>query len=424
MDASERDRRNTPQDGLDRRHFLGNMLLGAASASLLSGAAGAAETARPDRPADGQEKRKIKLGILGCGGRGNWISQMFRSHGGFEIYAVADYFDAAAQAMGEKLGVAKERRFSGLSGYKKMYQCGIEAVDIVDVPYFYPEQARAAIEAGLHVYTAKPVAVDVPGTLSIGESGKLATQKRLCFLVDYQLPTDPAMIEIAKRVGGGALGTLAHISSIGFGWQGWPDPALGTTIESRLTKQIWLSDTALSGDTIVSYDIHIIDGILSVIGQRPVAACGRARTCRTEPHGDRTDVAAVIYEREDGLLWTHVTQAISNNFDVTTLTGSLLGMEATAHVAYSDKVFIRGGKQHYAGTIDNVFNKGVERNIASFHRNITEGHFENPTVQRAVDGHLTAILGREAAARRRYLTMEELLRENKRLTVSLEGLKA
>lgn len=45
---------------------------------------------------------------------------------------------------------------------------------------------------------------------------------------------------------------------------------------------------------------------------------------------------------------------------------------------HGDKGFIRGGKQHYAGTIDNVFNKGVERNIASFHRNITEGHFENP----------------------------------------------
>ena len=41
-----------------------------------------------------------------------------------------------------------------------------------------------------------------------------------------------------------------------------------------------------------------------------------------------------------------------------------------------------------------------------------------------MDGTLTAILGREATARRRYLTMEELLRENKKLEVDLTGLKS
>ena len=40
------------------------------------------------------------------------------------------------------------------------------------------------------------------------------------------------------------------------------------------------------------------------------------------------------------------------------------------------------------------------------------------------DGTLTAILGREAAARRKRLTMGELLKENKALKVDLSGLKA
>ena len=40
-----------------------------------------------------------------------------------------------------------------------------------------------------------------------------------------------------------------------------------------------------------------------------------------------------------------------------------------------------------------------------------------------MDGTLTAILGREAAARRRYLTMDEVLREAKHLSVDLTGLK-
>jgi hypothetical protein len=41
-----------------------------------------------------------------------------------------------------------------------------------------------------------------------------------------------------------------------------------------------------------------------------------------------------------------------------------------------------------------------------------------------VDGCLTTILGREAAARHGRMTMDELLKENKRLEVDLSGLKS
>ena len=412
-----------PVSSASRRQFLASALVAGASATLAGTLPSVAADPEAPSPTPPQFARKIKLGLIGCGGRGMWISKYFQQHGGYTFHAVADYFDNVAQAAGESLGVDKSRRFSGLSAYKRLLDSGVDAVAIEDVPYFYPEQAKTAVDAGRHVYMAKPVAVDVPGTLLIGETGKLATQKKLCFLIDYQLPTDPAIIEIGQRIRAGALGPIAHIASIGFGWQGWPDPPLGQTIESRLRDEIWLSDTALSGDTIVSYDIHIIDGVLAVGAQRPVAASGRARTCRPTPHGDRTDVAAVVYEQADGVIWTHVTQSITNNFDVTTLSASLFGMAASAHIQYGGKVFVRGGDKHYVGEVGAVFNEGVERNIAQFYRNITEGHFENATVQRAVDGTLTAILGREAAARRRYLTMEELLKENKSLEVNLAGLK-
>jgi predicted dehydrogenase len=412
------DTHTAPRPAVDRRRFLETMTAGAAlpwlGAELVSGAA----------PAEPKAERRIKLGLIGGGGRGNWIANLFRKHGGYELHAVADYFPEVADKTGDALGVDKSRRFSGLSGYKRLLASGVEAVAIEDVPYFYPEQASAAVEAGLHVYMAKPVAVDVPGTLAIGAAGKAATQKKLCFLVDYQLPTDPAVIELGRRVRDGATGPIAHILSLGFGWQGWPDPPLGKTLESRLRGQIWLSDTALSGDTIVSYDIHIIDGLLYVLGRRPVAASGRCRTCRSAPHGDRTDVASVIYEYDDGTLWTHVTQAISNNFDLTTLSASIFGMAATAHLQYGGKVYIRGGQKHYVGQVGSVFTEGVQRNIGEFHRNITTGRCDNLSVQRAVDGTLTAILGREAAARRGTLTMEQLVQENKPLSVSLAGMKS
>jgi predicted dehydrogenase len=43
-------------------------------------------------------KCQIKLGVVGCGGRGLWIAKLFKAHGGYEMYAVADYF----QHVGDK----------------------------------------------------------------------------------------------------------------------------------------------------------------------------------------------------------------------------------------------------------------------------------------------------------------------------------
>jgi hypothetical protein len=44
--------------------------------------------------------------------------------------------------------------------------------------------------------------------------------------------------------------------------------------------------------------------------------------------------------------------------------------------------------------------------------------------RRPIDGCLACILGREAAARGTELTMEQVLKENRKLEVDLTGLKA
>jgi len=177
------------------------------------------------------------------------------------------------------------------------------------------------------------------------------------------------------------------------------------------------------GDVILFYDIHIVDGVIWVMGKKPVSACGRSRICRPNPHGDRTDCGEMTFEYDDGTLWTHVVHALNDNPDTPSLSASFYGTEATAHIQYGGKVFVRGGAKHYVGQIGSIYDDGVVRNVAEFYRNLTEGHFDNPTARRAVDGTLTGILGREAAARRRYLTMEELIRDNKKLEADLTGFR-
>ena len=55
------------------------------------------------------------------------------------------------------------------------------------------------MEAGLHVYLAKPVAVDVPGCQSIQETGRQARRKGQVFLVDFQTRTNEFFIEALRR---------------------------------------------------------------------------------------------------------------------------------------------------------------------------------------------------------------------------------
>ena len=117
---------------------------------------------------------------MGQGGRGGWIANFVARHGGFRITAVADYFEAVAQAAGERRQVPRERRFSGLDGYKRLLDSKVDAVFLETPPYFFPAHARAAVAAGCHVYMAKPVAVDVPGCLEILETGRQAARTKRC----------------------------------------------------------------------------------------------------------------------------------------------------------------------------------------------------------------------------------------------------
>ena len=71
----------------------------ATSVSLLGGLNVLADEA-PKHAASG---RKVKIGLVGCGSRGHWISPLFLKHGGYELPAVADYFPEVAAEAGREV---------------------------------------------------------------------------------------------------------------------------------------------------------------------------------------------------------------------------------------------------------------------------------------------------------------------------------
>lgn len=401
---------------LGRRDFVRMAHAGMAALPLTASSVFAQSAAVPEK--------NIKTGLIGCGGRGSWISGLFKAHGGFKFTALTDYFPERAERAGQQLEVAADLRFSGLDGYKRLLNSGVEAVVLQTPPYFFPELALAAINAGVHIYMAKPVAIDVPGTLRIKDLADSAAAGGVVFYADYQLPRDPVNREVIKRVQSNALGRLQAVFSSGWaGGNGYQDPPLGKTIESRLKDLVWCNDVALGGDYIVHYDIHIIDAVVRALGRQPIGAMGGSSAFRPSVHGDARDSAMVTYQFDDGMLWMH--QGILGMYHdwirAGRLTASLQGAQAAACLSYAGKSYVRGGHRHFSGGVPNP-EQSVRGNIETFYQLIQQRDTSNAEVRLVADSNLVAILGREAALRREYVEMSDLIAENRALRPDLKGL--
>ncbi len=370
-----------------------------------------------------QANSRIKAGIIGTGGRGKMITGMVAKHGGYEVTALADYFAPVVEAAGQQFDVSKDRCFSGLSGYQKLIASGVDAVFLETPPYCFPEHAEAAVNAGRHVYLAKPLACDVPGCLRIAVAGKKATAGKRVFLVDFQTRTDPFFIEGVKRVQEGAIGPIGMLSSE-YNDESFADPPKTATIESRLQRLIWVNDDELGGSYLVNAGIHAVDVALWIAGQRPASAVGASRIGRGDPHGDSHDVYSVTYEFPNGLILNHRGEHLKNRSGFRCECFAQ-GRDGYLESGYTSRVRILGNRTGYrGGDVENLYPRGAERNIDTFHQCVTAGLYDNPTLEPSVNATLATILGREAGRRRTKLTWDEMIRENRRLEVDLTGLKA
>ena len=368
-------------------------------------------------------ERKIRLGVVGCGQRGSWIAGLFQRHGGYTIHAVADYFAEVADRCGDALDVPTTRRFSGLDGYKSLMESGVEAVALETPPYCFPLHAETAVAKGLHVFMAKPVAVDVPGCKRVEAAAAKAVARRLVFLVDYQMPTDPANTRVVDMVRNGAIGAIVAVHSYYLAGS-WPDPPKSATIEDRLQKLIWVNDTAIGSGYHGNACIHAIDAAMWAVGRTPSAAMGASRIGRPNPHGDSHDVLSITYEFDDGLILNHRAKHLSDNFSTADFCGCYLhGERGYAWISYSAKAQLVSRDDAIREDVTNLYEAGAVRNIAAFHEAITRADASNPTVRRAIDSALVTIMGREAAERRRRLTLREVVRQNRALRLSLVGLR-
>lgn len=362
---------------------------------------------------------KIELGLIGCGVRGKWIAKLFEQHGNYKFVSGADYFQDRVDEFGDQFEVDKSKRYTTLSGYKKLLNDELDAVVIESPPYCHPEQAEAAVKAGKHVFLAKPIAIDVPGCKTVEESAKAARDRKQVFLIDFQTRTDPHYIDYINRVHKGEIGKLMG----GDSWYLWAYEVKCPTEKPEDRLRHWYAFLDLSGDFIVEQNIHTIDVAAWIMNHHPTAATGRGGRY-TREHGNIWDSFQVLYDFPEASINFTGMQCAPGAPDWVRC--RVFGTKGLIDTDYFGEVFLKKGKDQEdkeGVKMDELYTKGAVANIKEFQRCIEEKDYAQKTVKPSVESNLAAILGREAAYARTTMTWDELLKANKKIPLKTEGLK-
>ena len=400
--------------GLTRRRFLTDT----------AGTALAFSIVKPELVRGSNGNGKVDLGIIGCGGRGGWIANLFQKDGGYNVVALADYFPDRVDGVGTKIGVPQARRFTGLSGYRRLLEQKLDAVAIESPPFFHPTQAADAVAAGKHVYLAKPVAVDVPGCKSIEESAATATNNRLCFLVDFQTRANDLFIEALRRVHSGAIGRFVFGEATYHAEDPFEDKAQYVRAgDPEGLLRGWGLSRELSGDIITEQNIHAIDVASWIMGGPPVSAYGTGGR-KFRDVGTCWDTFSVTFKYPDDVGVAFSSRQF-NGFGTRPegIKNRMFGTEGVLETEYGGQVLVRGKQFYNGGKTPTIYEQGAVANIAAFHAAIQKQDYKNATVPESVRSNLVTILGRTAAYEGRVVTWDELLRTDDRLIADLKGLK-
>lgn len=312
-------------DSVSRRQFLRQSTAAAAGAAALAQMPFIITAhAAADDP--------IRIGLVGCGGRGtgavadvlgaqtdvNYPSAGYHTENikagataanrNVQVVALADVFEDRLNNCRDQLSklninVPKENCFTGFDGYKQLVQVPeVNYVILATPPHFRPQQLMAAIQAGKNVFVEKPVGVDGPGVRLVMEAGKLAKEKKLGIAAGVQRRHQRSYNETIKRIHDGAIGDIVYARAYWNGGVIWVIDKQDKWSDMEWQLRNWNYFTWLGGDHIVEQHVHNLDVINWAMNAHPVKALamGGRQARPNKNYGHIYDHFAVEFEYANG----------------------------------------------------------------------------------------------------------------------------
>lgn len=415
---------------VSRRQFLKQSSIAAAALSQLPFVQTA--HAAPDDP--------IRIGLIGCGGRGSgaaadalgaatnvvypqagYHTENITANGAalnknVKIAALADVFPDRLNACREqlqKLGmqIPNEMCFTGFEAYQKLLAVPeINYVILATPPHFRPMHLKAAIEAGKNAFIEKPCAVDGTGIRLVLEAGELAKQKNLGIVAGTQRRHMRSYGEAIKRIQDGAIGELVCGRAYWNGgviWvierqQGWSD------MEWQLRN--WNYFTWLGGDHIVEQHVHNLDIMNWVFNSHPVKALalGGRQARPNQNYGHIYDHFAVEFEYANGARM--FSQCRQMNGCEGKVEEAVVGTKGTSNC----KDWIRSSDKQLLWRFREQDVNPYQQEHLDLMASIRAGTPLNEA-KTVAESTLTGIMGRESAYSGRSVEWEQILNSKSRL---------
>ncbi|HTN76332.1 MAG TPA: Gfo/Idh/MocA family oxidoreductase [Pirellulaceae bacterium] len=295
---------STQDTNASRRNFL-------KTSSLLVAGGAVASSLNIAQAAHAYGSDTIKIGLIGCGGRGTGAAaQAMNTEGSVKLVAMGDVFPNKVQEAyrglkgqyGDKVEVPKEKMFDGLDNYKKVLESDCDLVILATPPGFRPLHMEAAVKAGKHVFMEKPVAVDAPGVRRVLAATEEAKKKDLAVAVGLQRRHERAYREIISELQNGKIGEINFTRAYWNGAGVWVRPRRAGQTELEYQINNWYYFNWLSGDHINEQHIHNLDVINWLKNGYPVKAQGQGgRQVRTgQEFGQIFDHHMVEFTYADG----------------------------------------------------------------------------------------------------------------------------
>ena len=416
---------------MDRRRFIG----GSAASGLLF--------VSPKIAFGYEANSAVRLGLVGCGGRGTTVATSFARNTTARVVALADIF-ADNLSKGQEhfndvngqLGYGAldtKLLFHGPQAFEQLAQSkDIDLMQISTPPFFHVEHFAAAVAGGKHVYCEKPVGVDVAQSKRALEIAKRGEGK-ISMDVGFQVRSAPPIAAVMERVQGGALGKIASIAAY-YNAPAAVDHSKPGVSADELRLRNWLWYRALSGDILLEQNIHIIDLCNWALGAHPLKAVTTGGRNIMTRAGDCWDNYQVIFTYPNDV---HVSFS-STQFGHTGTFGAgmtLYGADGIATAPYSGPVRIQGDKPWNWTSADAqaasggtfAANGSFSDNLAladrekerSFIESITSGKFHNQ-IPAGVETAMTCMMGRMAGYQKREVTWAEMLAHGETYSLGMD----
>jgi predicted dehydrogenase len=282
------------------------------TAATLAGAAALGQLTI-ERSAHAAGSDTIRIGLIGCGGRGTEAAGNAMNAGkDIRLVAMADIFDERLKSSRDRLKQAKpgqvevkdDHYFIGFDAYEKLLASDVDVVLIAAASHFRPRMLKASVEAGKHVFCEKPHGIDIPGLKISMAAAEMAKQKGVSLVSGLCWRYDPGVRETMKRVHDGAIGDIVAIQENYLSSPYIMRERRAGQSEMEYQMWNWYHFNWLSGDQTAQQLIHSIDKSSWALRDKPprkVYGMGGRHTALDSKYGDQFDHHAVVFEYDNGM---------------------------------------------------------------------------------------------------------------------------